>query len=51
MIGMILATGKADHMSHVNVIDFQIKNMQISRAAGNGQDFIDTTGEKELFAS
>jgi len=51
MIGMILATDMADHMSHVNVVKFQISHKQISKEAGNGQDFIDTTGEKEQFES
>lgn len=51
MIGMILATDMADHMSHVNVMDFQIKDKQITREAGNGGDLIDTTGQKELFES
>ena len=51
MIGMILATDMADHASHINVIDFQIKDKQITKEAQNGADFIDTSGDKELFAS
>ena len=51
MIGMILATDMADHFSHVNVMDFQIKEKNITKEARNGGDFIDTTGEIKLFES
>ena len=43
MLGMILATDMADHMSHINVIEFQIKNKQISKEAGNSGDFIESS--------
>ena len=48
---MILATDMADHMSHVNVVDFKLKNKQITKEAGNGATFIDTKNETELFNS
>lgn len=43
---MILATDMADHMSHVNVIEFQIKNKKITKEAGNGNLLIETNDFK-----
>lgn len=51
MVGMILATDMADHMAHLNVIDYKIKHRQIDRDSNNGHLLIDTGTEQEKFNS
>ena len=49
IIGMILATDMADHMSHVNLLDYKVKHHHITREKHNGSALIDTSDEKEQF--
>jgi len=52
MIGMILATDMAEHMSHVNLIDYKVKHKGITREKNNGHLIIeDTESENEKFNS
>ena len=50
-ISMILATDMADHMSHLNFVEFKIKNKQISQEKNNGHLFVEAETEKEKFSS
>ena len=50
-ISMILATDMADHMSHLNFVEFKIKNKQISQEKNNGHLFVESETEKEMFNS
>jgi len=51
IIGMILATDMAEHMSHVNLIDYKVKHKGITCEQNNGKIIIDTEGENEKFTS
>lgn len=51
MVGMILATDMADHVSHVNVIDYKVKHRHITPESNNGHLIIDTGTEQEKFNS
>jgi hypothetical protein len=51
IVGMILATDMADHMSHQNVIKYKISNKHITIEAGNGHAMIDASNDKEMFQS
>lgn len=49
MIGMILATDMADHLSHINMLDYKVKNKGIERDKNNGALLIDNSDEKTKF--
>ena len=51
MVGMILATDMADHMSHMNVLENKINHKHISKERNNGHLLIDTSNEVEKFES
>ena len=51
IVGMILATDMADHMSHVNMIEFRVKQKGITRNDNNGHLMVDHSQEKETFNS
>ena len=51
MIGMILATDMAEHMTHVNLIDYKIKNKGIEKEKRNGALVIETESENDKFNS
>ncbi len=51
MIGMILATDMADHMSQQQVLDHKIKSRDISREKNNGHLLIDGATDQEKFTS
>ena len=48
---MILATDMANHASQLNVMQHKVKNRNIKKESNNGSLVIDTSDEKELFAS
>jgi len=51
VIGMILATDMADHMSHINVIKFKVANKSITKEAANGFQMIDLNNDNDKFQS
>ena len=51
MIGMILATDMADHMSHTNVLASKVEAKGITREKNNGFHLIDNSTEQEKFSS
>ena len=46
IIGMILATDMADHMSHCQVIKYNIENKEITKEARNGHLIVDSEQEE-----
>jgi len=51
VVGMILATDMADHMSHINVLDSKIQHKNISKERNNGHLIIDETDDASKFQS
>ncbi len=49
LVGMILATDMAEHMRHIQIIDFKIKHHNIEKDKHNGHLIIDSSADKELF--
>jgi high affinity cGMP-specific 3',5'-cyclic phosphodiesterase 9 len=49
IIGMILSTDMADHMSHINIIDNKVKRKGISNELNNGHLLIEDDDDKEKF--
>ena len=49
IVGMILATDMADHMSHISVLDYKVKHQDITPEKNNGGLLINTSNEKDKF--
>lgn len=49
IIGMIIATDMADHMSHINVIDYKVKHRNISLEKNNGHLIVETSKDSDKF--
>ena len=49
IIGMIIATDMADHMSHINVIDYKVKHRNISLDKNNGHLIVETSKDSDKF--
>ena len=46
---MIIATDMADHMSHINVIDYKVKHRNISLDKNNGHLIVETSKDSDKF--
>lgn len=51
VVGMILATDMADHLSHINVLDSKIKHKNIIKESNNGYLIIDESDDTSVFQS